>query len=209
MCYRFYMELSPELKPIVEAANRSSLGKRMVSKLGRPLTTNGEVRPTNIVPVLAPDKSGARVVFPMVWGFQVKGLSSPLVNARSETASQKPTFREAWASHRCVIPASYYFEWEHFVSPDGKVKTGDKFMIQPSGSKVCWLAGLYRIEDYLGFSYPVFTVLTRDPGESIRFIHDRMPVILPENKITDWIRPDGHPKEVLSAALTDMVFSRC
>ncbi len=67
-----------------------------------------------------------------------------------------------------------------------------------------WLCGLYRIEEGL----PVFVVLTREPGESIRFIHDRMPLILPEHLIDAWIMPDGRPEELLSQTLTDMVFEK-
>ena len=67
-----------------------------------------------------------------------------------------------------------------------------------------WLCGLYRIEEGL----PVFVILTREPGEGIRFIHDRMPLILPENCIGDWIRPDTKPEELLGDALTDMIFEK-
>ena len=105
----------PELRPIIEEANRSALKERIVNKLGRPMVTEGEVRPTNIVPVIAPNRSGARTVFPMVWGFTLPRSSSPMVNARMETASTKPTFKESWERRRCIVPASYYFEWEHLM----------------------------------------------------------------------------------------------
>ena len=42
--------------------------------------------------------------------------SSPMVNARMETASTKPTFKESWERRRCIVPASYYFEWEHLIN---------------------------------------------------------------------------------------------
>ena len=122
MCCRFYMEMSEELRPIVEAANRSALGARMVAALGRPVRTQGEMRPTDIVPVLAPNRAGRQAVFPMLWGFTLEGRASPVINARSETAAQKPTFRESWKSRRCVIPASYYFEWEHLQNAPGRRK---------------------------------------------------------------------------------------
>ena len=67
-----------------------------------------------------------------------------------------------------------------------------------------WLCGLYRIEEGL----PVFVILTREPGEEIRFIHDRMPLILPERLIGEWIRPDVRPEELVGDALTDMVFEK-
>ena len=67
-----------------------------------------------------------------------------------------------------------------------------------------WLCGLYRIEEGL----PVFVVLTRAPGGEISFIHDRMPLILPEKCIDDWIRPDNRPEDLLGEALTEMVFEK-
>ena len=115
MCCRYYMEMSPELRPIIEEANRSTLKERIVNKLGRPMVTEGEARPTNIVPVIAPNRYGARTVFPMVWGFTIPRSSSPMVNARVETANTKPTFKESWERRRCIVPASYYFEWEHLI----------------------------------------------------------------------------------------------
>ena len=209
MCCRYYMELSPELRPIIEEANRSALKERIVDKLGRPMIIEGEVRPTNIVPVIAPNRASARTVFPMVWGFTLPRSSSPLVNARVETASSKPTFKESWERRRCIIPASYYFEWEHLINAaTGKAKTGDKYMIQPKGSEITWLAGLYRIEEMSGIQVPVFTVLTREPSEEIRFIHDRMPVILPREAVEEWIRPDSKPDEIIKEAMTDMVFEK-
>lgn len=208
MCCRFYMEMSEELRPIVEAANRSALGARMVAALGRPVRTQGEMRPTDIVPVLAPNRAGRQAVFPMLWGFTLEGRASPVINARSETAAQKPTFRESWKSRRCVIPASYYFEWEHLQNAAGQKKSGDKFMLQTPDSEMTYLAGLYRMESRRDFSYPVFTILTRAPGESIRFIHDRMPLILPKSAVGAWLSPQSDPYSVLRQALTDPAFEK-
>ena len=199
MCCRYWAEESPELREIVEEMNRSPLVGKWQKTTA--VKSYGEMRPTDVVPVIAPDRSGRRAVFPMKWGFSGKSL---LMNARVETASSKPTFRESWTRRRCIVPASWYFEWEHLKSNDGKTKTGDRYMIQPKDSTMTWLCGLYRIEDGL----PVFVVLTREPGEEIRFIHDRMPLILPENLINDWIRPDARPEDLLGSALTEMVFEK-
>ena len=206
MCCRYYMEESPELRPYVEAARRSPLLEKMVAHLARPLIVSGEVRPTNIVPVIAPSRKKEPAVYPMVWGFT--GKLAPLVNARSETAAGKPTFRESWEKRRCVIPASWYFEWEHRAAPDGTQKTGDKYMIQPAGASSLFLAGLYRMETQGDLTYPVFTVLTREPTEALRRLHDRMPVILPRSAVAAWIDPDGRPEAILGAALRDMIAIR-
>ena len=199
MCCRYWNEESPELRPIVEEMNRSPLVRKWLNTTA--VKTYGEIRPTDVVPVIAPDRTGARAVFPMKWGFAGKSL---LFNARSETAAAKPTFREAWEKHRCIVPASWYFEWEHLHCADGKTRTGDRYAIQPLDAEMTWLCGLYRIEDGL----PVFVILTREPGEEIRFIHDRMPLILPESCIDTWIDPNARPEDVLGQAITKMAYEK-
>ena len=199
MCCRYWADESPEIREIVEEMNKSPLVSKWHATTG--ITTYGEIRPTNVVPVIASNRSGAKSVFPMKWGFTGRTL---LMNARTETAPEKATFRDAWASHRCIVPASWYFEWEHLIGNDGKKRTGDKYLIQPKGSPMTWLCGLYRIEDGL----PVFVILTREPGEEIRFIHDRMPLIMPGDCVDEWIRPDAKPEELVEAALTEMVYEK-
>jgi putative SOS response-associated peptidase YedK len=84
------------------------------------------------------------------------------------------------------------------------MRTGDKYMIRPKDGGITWLCGLYRIENGL----PVFVILTREPGEEIRFIHDRMPLILPEQYIDAWISPETKPEDLLDKALTELVFGK-
>lgn len=206
MCCRYYMELSPELRPFVEAANRSPLRESLVAKLARPLVTEGEVRPGNLVPVVAPSRSRQATVYPMLWGFT--GRTSPLFNARSETADSKPTFRESWVKRRCAIPASWYYEWAHAETPEGKRKTGERYAIQPVGCRVLFLAGLYRMEERDGQPCPVFTVLTREATPELRRIHDRMPVILPREALRRWIDPATDPAALLPLALEEMVVTQ-
>ena len=226
MCCRYWADESLELRAIVEEMNRSVLVSRWQKTAA--IKTYGEIYPTDVVPVIAPDRSGSRAVFPMKWGFTGRSL---LINARSETAGSKPTFKESWERRRCIVPASWYFEWEHLRENDGRPRPGEdfaaeplserdpsnarpsklggrspdllrKYKIRPKNASMTWLCGLYRIEEGL----PVFTILTREPGDKIRFIHDRMPLILPERYIDDWIRPGTRPEELLGEALTDMAF---
>ena len=199
MCCRYWVEESPEIKEIVDQMNRSALADKW--RYTRAIKSFGEIRPTDVAPVIAPNRSGIRTVYPMKWGYTGKSL---LLNARVETAGKKPTFREDWTKHRCIVPASWYYEWEHLQGNDGKKYTGDKYMIQPKNSTMTWLCGLYRIEEGM----PVFVILTREPGEEIRFIHDRMPLIMPEDLVNDWIKPDAKPEDLLPYALTDMIFEK-
>ena len=107
--------------------------------------------------------------------------------------------------HRCVIPVSYYFEWKHYTDSNGNKRSGNKYAIQPRGSEVTYLAGLHRIEELRDLKYPVFAVLTRAPTDDLRQIHDRMPLILPESAVDEWISPDEEPNEVVAKAITDVV----
>lgn len=203
MCTRFYVEPdTEEIRDVIAEAQKSLLADKFI-RAGNAILTSGEIRPTNVVSVIATDRRGKRASFPMKWGFQIPGRSL-IVNARTETAAQKPTFKEAWERHRCIIPASWYYEWEHFVGNTGQKITGDKYMIQPLGSSMAWLAGLYRIEDNL----PVFAVLTKEPTKGLSLIHDRMPLILPKDLIDAWINPESRPEDLLRNALSEMVMEK-
>ena len=208
MCAQFYVEPNEVvLRDYLEQANRSPLAPRFRERSTRDVLSAGEILPSAVVPVIAMNKNGARKVFPMRWGFSLKPFAGTaksrlLINARSETAAEKPMFREAWRMHRCAIPASWYYEWEHQPQPDGRMRTGQKYAIRPRDQRITWLAGLYRMED----SLPVFTVLTRAPGEEIRWIHDRMPMILPEETVEEWISPQADPEMIREKAITSLSF---
>ncbi|MCR4740874.1 MAG: SOS response-associated peptidase [Lachnospiraceae bacterium] len=196
MCGRYRIEDSIEMSPWIEKMLQSALVREWEKTSA--VVTSGEIHPTDVVPVLAPNRAGKRSVFPMKWGFSERSL---LINARVETASERPAFRDAWKSHRCIVPASFYYEWEHLAGSKGKKTTGEKYAIRPAEETVTWLCGLYRFED----SMPVFVILTRDAADDIRFIHDRMPLIMPEKLIGEWICPDSDPETLVSSALTDMI----
>ena len=191
MCGRYWIDDTLEQRQIAEEMMRSALVGRWKDKAS--VKTHGEIRPTDVVPVIAPNRYGARTVYPMKWGYTGRSL---LINARSETAAGKPTFREDWARHRCIVPASWYFEWEHYLDKGGRKRTGDKYMIRPQGAYTAMNKGDAQGTD------------PREPGEKIRFIHDRMPLIMPGELVNEWIRPDTKPEELMPYALTDMDFEK-
>lgn len=209
MCTRYFFDNSnKELSEYYEEAKNSPIGREFAVKLSKPVIEYGEVRPTDVVPVLAPNKSGEVTVFAMKWGFNIElpkasvtgNKGSLIVNARVETADSKPSFKDLWVKRRCIIPCSYYCEWKHCkVTSDGKTVTKEKYMIQPTGAEITYLAGLYRIEN----GYPVFVVLTTAPTPELSEIHDRMPVLLPKEYINEWIRPKTNPSEILPYMITD------
>ena len=182
----------PELRELVREMNRSIIAAAFRKNGKEILQAEGEIFPSAVLPAIASNRNGERRVFPMKWGFAgPKGL---LINARAETAAEKETFREAWVKHRCVIPASRYFEWEH----DEKGKPGKKYALRPEKAGLIWLAGLYRMEN----SLPVFVILTRPADKGILWMHDRMPVMLPGSEVNEWINPANNPEKIIQTCLT-------
>ena len=191
MCGRYYIESEDstlELMAIIDEVNRKS-------KAG-PVKT-GEIFPTDVAPVIANNRSQKQAAFAMRWGYSMGDDRRPIINARSETAASKSMFKDGMAHRRCLIPASYYFEW---AVQDGKKA---KYAIRQSNSEMIYMAGLYRIERGTD---PVFTILTRSPAENIAFIHDRMPVILPAAAIGDWLNIKNDANEVIRAAVQDVEY---
>ena len=189
MCGRYYVEpeSSSELLELIAEAKRKSDEVK-----------TGEVFPSDTAAVIANNRQLKPAVFPMRWGFERKG-DGLVINARSETASEKQLFRESAQLRRCLIPASCYFEWERRA--DGKVK----YAIRPRGKELLYLGGLYTKPE--PGALPCFTILTRKAADGISFIHDRMPVIVPNEKEADWLSQQMTLDELLGDAETDMEFS--
>lgn len=193
MCGRYYIpdeDSAAELKEIIDQINRRHNAG--------PVLKTGEIAPSDTAPVLANNRSLAVTPFAMKWGYTMSN-GKLVFNARSETASEKPLFRDGMTQRRCLVPAAHYFEWEK----RGREKI--KYAIKPADVSVLYMAGIYRIENGI----PVFSILTREPASSISFIHDRMPVILPREFTTDWLNPRFKAEDVLRSATLDISFSAC
>ena len=134
---------NPELRELVREMNRSGIAGRFLEEGRTELTAEGEIFPAAVLPVLATSRAGVRRVFPMKWGFSLNRRT--IINARAETAAERPLFRESWQKHRCVIPVSSYFEWEH----DENQKATQKYELRKEEPGLMWLAGLYRMEEEL------------------------------------------------------------
>ncbi len=90
MCTRYYIEsTSIELSELFQNVKNTMLADTFIRRVGRPIITAGEVRPTDIVPVIAPNSAKTRTVFPMQWGFKNPDHDSTFFNARSETAATR------------------------------------------------------------------------------------------------------------------------
>ncbi len=192
MCGRYFIDgddLPEELERILEELNRKNTPEN--------LKTSGEIFPSDVVPVLANSRRQDVQPFAMRWGYSFPG-GRPVINARAETAAEKPLFRDGMRQRRCLIPASSYFEWER---RDGQ-KT--KYAIHPAGAEMLYLAGIYHLENHDGAVIPSFAILTRSAAPEIAFIHDRMPVIFPPDCARDWLKVENRADEVLRRALQEM-----
>ena len=190
MCGRYYIDDDAgagELREIIDAVNRHPNAERV--------KTSGEVFPADTVPIIANSRAMAPSAFAMSWGYSLPD-GKRIINARSESAGDRPMFRDGMARRRCAVPAASYFEWERA----GKRKT--KYAIRPAGGGLMYMAGIYRMES----GRPVFTILTRSPAESISFIHDRMPVLLPPEMVPDWIDPKYSAGDLLRYAVLDVQY---
>lgn len=114
----------------------------------------------------------------MRWGFHMQGTGSLLINARAETAPQKKTFSQSLQSRRCIIPAAGYYEWN---------PAREKVTFRRRDGGLMFFAGLYRYEE----EKPRYCILTTQANQSVRMVHDRMPLILDKGEIADWLcRPE-------------------
>ena len=120
----------------------------------------------------------------------------PLINARSETAAEKSSFREAFERRRCLIPADGFYEWKPV--PGSRAK--QPFAIRLRDGRPFAFAGLWE-PPAPAEAEPVetCTILTTQPNGLLRPIHDRMPVILPPEEYEPWLDPGpARPGELLA-----------
>ena len=134
------------------------------------------------------------------WGFVPNWLKEPdtkaPINARVETASEKPYFRDAYRKRRCLVPADGYYEWQQV----GKTKI--PHFIKRGGEAFAF-AGLWDArEDTAGAPVFSYAIITTEAAESIRFIHHRMPLVLPQRHWKAWL-DDATPTDTLPAILED------
>lgn len=138
----------------------------------------GEIYPTNDVPVLM--EAGAELA-PQVagWGFpRFGGKPGSIINARGETAGERPMFRRSLAQRRCVVPTTGFFEWG-----PGEGGKKQKYRFNLPGDRALYLAGLWN--DFAGERRCV--ILTTAANPSMEGIHDRMPVVLTKSQLADWV----------------------
>ena len=147
----------------------------------------------------ARDQGGERVLEEFRWGYipswaAGKPGAKRLINARSETVHQKPSFRAACRERRCVIPVNGWFEWR----PENGGK--QPYWLRPEGSELFSLAGVWEPGANSPGSIGTFVILTSAAAPAIADIHHRQPLILDDEATAEWLRPGPAPVDVITMA---------
>jgi len=126
-------------------------------------------------------------------------IGSRMINARSETLAEKPSFRTAYKRRRCLILADGYYEWQKI--PGERLK--QPVYIHLKSQKPFAIAGLWEVWQADGMDEPMpsCTIITCKPNVLLETIHHRMPVILPPDSYAQWLSPDEQTAAALQPLL--------
>ena len=183
MCGRYYVDddTAREIEKIV---------RQVDEQMSRVKT--GDICPSETAPVLTTDGKQISVGL-QKWGFpgfdrnqsgRADASGKLLINARAESAMEKPTFRDKILRHRIVIPAASFYEWN---------RQKEKNTFARCDGDVLFMAGIYgKYEDM-----DRFVILTTAANESMKPVHDRMPLILERDEVEDWLRDEKRAMEIL------------
>lgn len=184
MCGRFVQKDLKDLADAFDARLRSDLPPRLLDPCFN-------IAPTAEIGVIGLDRSGARTVTAMRWGLVPSWAddatgAARMINARSESAADKPSFREAWQKRRAVIPADGFYEWP---------QKGDRkqpWYVSRADGRPMGFAALWDIWRG-GDDGPLFTccILTAPANDEMALIHERTPVMLMDDAaLANWLSPD-------------------
>ncbi len=176
----------------------------LAKELGLPLDAIPEglqarynIAPTQLVPVLIRDQGVRFALFQwglIPWWTKGPAKPAPMINARVETLAEKPSFRDALKTRRCLVLADGFFEWHE--TEKGKPRA--PYYVRMKSRRPFTFAGLWSSwrapsgEDIL-----TCTIVTGSPNALVSTIHHRMPVIIPEGLRDVWLDPENEDVEGL------------
>ena len=162
MCGRY--SLAPD-----QSKEIAQIVAEVQARFGAASIHTGEMFPTNAAPILLPD--GQKMApKPMVWGFPSFKGKGVIINARGETALDKPMFRRSVIERRCIVPTTGFYEWD---------SQKRKYHFRLPGQDRLYLAGLWN--------------------DTIIHVHDRMPVLLTDDEVMPWLHDTGMASTKLTA----------
>ncbi len=180
MCGRYALTAEPDV-----------LAGLFALKLLEQFDARYNLAPSQEAPVIVPssdEEQGSRQAETMRWGLipswsKDAKIAYRTINARSETASIKPSFRAAFKRRRCLVPASWFYEWKR----EGKNKI--PFRIRRTDGAPLAFAGLW--EHWKGSEAEpprtTFTILTTEANKDLEGLHDRMPCLIEQDDFDRWL----------------------
>jgi putative SOS response-associated peptidase YedK len=151
------------------------------------------IAPTQSAPVVLVE-DGKLVSREMKWGFIPKWSKAPVTNAQFETLDKKPTFKEAFETHRCLVPASGFYEWQDFV----RRKQPILFLL--NDERPFYFAGLYSAKA----GEECFVIITTGANQFVSPVHKRMPLILSPNYHAKWIDPKSQDYKTVTPTTEEL-----
>ena len=184
-----------------EIIERFDLDSSLVDKS---LPLNWNIAPTNEIYIIRDNQSG-RVLDSASWGMiapwqknftEARNSQSHAINARSESIHEKPTFRQAFRTTRCLIPATGYYEWATSL---GKYPPKQPFYITSKDeNKSLSIAGIWSTwKSESGVEIQSAAIITREAVGELATIHSRMPVFMPEDRWSAWLDPKNREIDTL------------
>jgi putative SOS response-associated peptidase YedK len=162
---------------------------------------NFNVAPRQRLPVIIQDEEKGRLAELMQWGFLPFFAKDPAksfrpINTVSETAFEKPMWRQAVKHHRALIPTRGFYEWQKFYGDNGKVERKVPYFIHPKDQQLFSFAGVYSVwKDVEGYPLYTFSIMTTGPNKDMEPIHNRMPVMLHPDQEAAWLNPQYSERE--------------
>ena len=171
-------------------------GATLKDSSGTPQRFN--VCPKQSILVLKQDKTGNRTLEQLQWWFTpswAKDQKMTMINAKSETIFEKPSFRSAIKSRRCIVPAGWFYEWKK----EGCTK--QPYSISIKNANVIPMAGIWETwhNPETDADIDTVSILTTSSNEQVSSLHDRMPVILQQDDFDLWL--GDAPKEDIAPLL--------
>jgi putative SOS response-associated peptidase YedK len=197
MCGRFVgnFNTSDLIDEIGEAVDAFGLTLR-VPEFDGPLLQNFNVAPTHTVPILR--VVGREVVVDVMrWGLipiwsKDPNIGSKMINARSETITEKPSFKGLVAGHRCIIPMSGFYEWNR-----ENTKSKIPYYVNRADGHLMLSAGIWSDSPIID-EVRTFSLITRDSVADLSAIHDRSPVEFSAHDAVEWMSATQAPLELFA-----------
>ena len=176
----------------VSKAKRGEIEKEFKVEIGDGNLTapRYNIAPTQMIAAVA-EIENERELSLFKWGLvprwaKDESIGSKLINARAETLTEKPSFRDAFRSRRCIVPVSGFYEWM-------RVAKGAKqpFYFYLKEKEVFGFAGLWEewLDTETGEAVETCTIITTEANEVLKPVHNRMPVILKSDFYEEWLNP--------------------